>query len=113
MRELDLTLGSGTGRGSGPTVGSALRQWTAALAAAGIEDAGADVRRLVAAVLERPAVKLLSQPECALTPTQVATLAGFVARRARREPVSRILGRRDFYGRSFMVSPATLDPRPD
>jgi release factor glutamine methyltransferase len=27
--------------------------------------------------------------------------------------VSRILGARDFYGRSFAISPATLDPRPD
>ena len=30
-----------------------------------------------------------------------------------REPVSRILGEREFYGRSFAISPATLDPRPD
>ena len=36
-----------------------------------------------------------------------------VARRVAREPVSRILGKRDFYGRSFAISPATLDPRPD
>ena len=33
-------------------------------------------------------------------------------RRALREPVSRILGRRDFYGRVFHVTAATLDPRP-
>ena len=27
--------------------------------------------------------------------------------------MSRILGEREFYGRSFAISPATLDPRPD
>jgi release factor glutamine methyltransferase len=108
MPELDLTLG-----GAGPTVGAALRRSAAALAAAGTEGASGDVRRLLAAVLEVPAAKLLSEPERVLTPAQASRLADFVARRAGREPVSRILGRRDFYGRSFLVSPATLDPRPD
>jgi release factor glutamine methyltransferase len=36
-----------------------------------------------------------------------------VARRAAHEPVSRILGEREFYGRMFKVTPAVLDPRPD
>jgi release factor glutamine methyltransferase len=39
--------------------------------------------------------------------------AGFIERRMRREPVSRIIGRREFFGRSFGVGAATLDPRPD
>ena len=38
---------------------------------------------------------------------------GCVARRAEREPVSRILGRAISTGASFTISPATLDPRPD
>jgi release factor glutamine methyltransferase len=40
-------------------------------------------------------------------------LAGFVARRLRHEPISRILGRREFWGLSFAVTPAVLDPRPE
>jgi release factor glutamine methyltransferase len=36
-----------------------------------------------------------------------------VARCIRHEPVSRITGRREFYGRDFSLSAATLDPRPD
>jgi release factor glutamine methyltransferase len=83
------------------------------LARAGIEGAGGDVRRLLAAALDAPAAALLREPERALTDAQLASLEGFVARRASREPVSRILGRRDFYGRSFAITPATLDPRPD
>jgi release factor glutamine methyltransferase len=98
----------------GPTtVGAALRAWTAALARAGIDNPGVDVRRLLSAVLGVPAAKLLSEPERTLTEEQVSTLSGYVARRVRREPVSRILGRRDFYGRTFAVAPATLDPRPE
>jgi release factor glutamine methyltransferase len=85
----------------------------AALTSAGIKDAGADVRRLVAAVLDVPAAQVLAQPERVLTPSELTALSGHMVRRARHEPVSRILCRRDFYGRTFAISPATLDPRPD
>lgn len=37
----------------------------------------------------------------------------FIARRLGGEPVSRIVGFREFYGRRFLLSEATLDPRPD
>ena len=36
-----------------------------------------------------------------------------IARRAGREPVSRILGRREFWSLDFAVTADTLDPRPD
>jgi hypothetical protein len=44
---------------------------------------------------------------------RTASRPGDVLERAAHEPVSRILGEREFYGRSFTISPATLDPRPD
>lgn len=37
----------------------------------------------------------------------------FIARRAVGEPVARILGRREFYGRDFRVTSDVLDPRAD
>jgi len=42
-----------------------------------------------------------------------AAYAGLVARRARREPLAYIVGRREFWGLSFEVSPAVLIPRPE
>lgn len=38
---------------------------------------------------------------------------GFIARRIMREPVSHIIARRLFWGRSFVVGPDVLDPRPE
>jgi release factor glutamine methyltransferase len=102
-----------TSAGAPLTVGAALRQSTAALARCGVDGAGGDVRRLIAAVLDVSAAKVLSEPERILTAAQIGSLSGYVARRASREPVSRILGQRDFYGRTFAISPATLDPRPE
>jgi release factor glutamine methyltransferase len=42
-----------------------------------------------------------------------ARLTAFVTRRLAREPVSRILGTREFWGLPFRLSPCTLVPRPD
>jgi release factor glutamine methyltransferase len=92
---------------------SLLRQATADLQRAGIDNAGNDARRLLAWALGLSGAQLLSEPERALSAQQVDRFTHCIARRSRREPVSRITGIRDFYGRSFAVSPATLDPRPD
>jgi release factor glutamine methyltransferase len=108
MRNPELHL-----QGTSCTVGSAVRRWTAELASAGIEGAAGDVRRLAAAALDAPAAALLREPERVLTEAELATMESYVARRAGHEPVSRILGRRDFYGRAFTITPATLDPRPE
>ncbi|HJZ43919.1 MAG TPA: peptide chain release factor N(5)-glutamine methyltransferase [Hyphomicrobiaceae bacterium] len=91
----------------------AVRQAAVELQGAGIHDVGTDARRLVGAALGLSAAELLSRPERPLSAAEAERLRCYVDRRRRREPVSRILGARDFYGRSFAISPATLDPRPD
>lgn len=48
-----------------------------------------------------------------LTAQQIETIEKFAARRLEGEPVSRILGRREFWGLEFEVTPDTLDPRAD
>jgi len=96
-----------------PTLNEALRQAAARLRRAGIEQAGEDAHRLAAAVLGLTRAAILREPDRALVAEQVARLQRAIARRLLREPVSRIVGTRDFYGRGFCLSPATLDPRPD
>jgi release factor glutamine methyltransferase len=90
-----------------------VRQATVALRDAGIETAPLDARRLVAAITGLQSADMLLRPETPISDAQRARLAEAIARRCRREPVSRILGEREFYGRTFAVTPATLDPRPD
>jgi release factor glutamine methyltransferase len=95
------------------TVRSALALFTAELERAGVAEPGGDIRRLLSGVLGMSGAALLGAPERALDAAQLEVLRTHVARRAAREPVSRILGVREFYGRPFAISPATLDPRPD
>jgi release factor glutamine methyltransferase len=96
-----------------PTVGSALRELTSKLASAGIDGAAGDVRRLAAAALGVSGATIMIAPERLVTTAELQVLWSFVERRRQHEPVSRILGEREFYGRTFAISPATLDPRPD
>ncbi len=97
----------------GETVGRALGRAAARLADAGVEQPRRDARLLLAEALEADAAQVAAWPERRLAAAAAARFEGFVARRAAREPVSRILGRREFWGLEFALAPATLDPRPE
>lgn len=81
--------------------------------AAGLPSPEVDARLLLAAAADVPREALISTPERPLDAVVLQKLDGFRARRLAREPVSRILGMRAFYGRDFEVTLATLDPRPE
>ena len=95
------------------TLASLLASATARLKAAGSDTPTLDVRLLLQAAAGLTREDLILGPDRPLTPEQLAAFESFTARRERHEPVSRILGEREFYGRVFTVTPATLDPRPD
>ncbi|MFP7672832.1 peptide chain release factor N(5)-glutamine methyltransferase [Marivita sp. S0852] len=52
-------------------------------------------------------------PWTPLSDVQMAQLDGYIQRRARREPISHIVGKRAFWMHDFEVSPDVLDPRPE
>lgn len=56
---------------------------------------------------------VIADPDWPVAADAAARFRTFIDRRLKGEPVSRILGNREFYGRVFTVTPATLDPRPD
>jgi release factor glutamine methyltransferase len=95
------------------TVRAATAHFARVLTAAGVPDAAGDVRRLLAETLGLSAARLLASPERTLDAAEYERLTTIMLRRAGREPVSRILGTREFYGRPFAITPAVLDPRPD
>ena len=84
-----------------------------ALAAAGCETAALDARLLMQAASGFSHEQIVGAPELLLDERQTRKFADFLQRRLRHEPVSRILGTREFYGRDFMITPAVLDPRAD
>ncbi len=85
-------------------------QAEATLAAAGVASARLEARLLLAHALgAEPASLLLA----ATTVLDAPALPALLARRAAREPLALILGRREFWSLDLAVSPATLIPRPD
>lgn len=81
------------------------------LSAAGIEGAARDARALLAEVAGlKPSMVTL---EGDMTLDEPARYEALLERRAGGEPVSKILGRRQFWGREFRVTQDTLDPRPE
>lgn len=91
----------------------ARRQVATRFGVAGLPDPDLDARVLVCAAVDIDHAKLIRDPDVPLGATGAARLLGYVARRLAREPVSRILGRREFWGLDFSVTPAVLDPRPE
>jgi release factor glutamine methyltransferase len=77
------------------------------------EGAVTDVRRLLAHAMGAEWLELIKDPARRLLKVEAETLSKLLARRALGEPVARIVGERGFYGRDFLVTPATLDPRPE
>ena len=92
---------------------SALRRGQAVLGEAGVEAPRRDARLLLAAALGLEPGALIVVGDRGLSETERRYFDDMIERRARREPVSRILGRREFWSLDFAIAPATLDPRPD
>lgn len=90
-----------------------LMEGTRALRDAGVPGPERDARLLLAEAIDLPVARLTLEPDWPVTTEQVSVFHGYLARRSAREPVSRILGRRVFWGRDFEVTPDVLDPRPE
>ncbi len=83
------------------------------LLAAGINSAALDVRLLLQHSTGLRHEDLIADPDRLISPVAAQELQRIMTRRLTHEPVSRILEAREFYGRSFRVTPAVLDPRPE
>jgi release factor glutamine methyltransferase len=99
--------------GEGCTLAATLTNVASKLAAAGIEDPRREARYLICHALAVGAEAPVVEPDRVLQPAERARLDALLARRAEREPLSKIVGVREFWSLPFQVTAATLDPRPD
>ena len=83
------------------------------LAGQGIETAALDARLLLQAACDVSHEAIVAEPENTASAAEAASYRATIARRTSRQPVSRILGTREFFGRPFLLAPSVLDPRPD
>jgi release factor glutamine methyltransferase len=97
----------------GLTIAEAQLAMAESFRAAGIESPEADTRVLLCAALHLSRAQLIAQCDRPLNPTEAADLAALVTRRLKREPVSRIVGEKEFWSLSLRVTPDVLVPRPE
>lgn len=98
---------------SGTTLAEALAAARRRLSEAGIADAAHDARLLIAGLLKLPSTAFVIDGARLLDPSEKAAIDEALARREAREPVHRILGHRAFSRLDLVLSPETLEPRPD
>jgi len=85
------------------------------LVAAGIEadEAAVDVDVYATTILGWDRATLLQNLRQPAPPTLEPQFSQWIARREHREPTAYIVGAREFWGRSFLVTSAVLVPRPE
>lgn len=97
----------------GPSVSHVIAGLAARFAEVDPDTARIDARLLVAHALGVEPSALFARSTAAVPAEALAAIETLAARRLAHEPVSRILGRREFWGLDFLITPDTLDPRPD
>ena len=86
---------------------------TLKLSRSGIDGAARDARILTAYSLEVPMSQLSLKIDEQVSEKIISKLEQLILRRINREPISKILERREFWGRTFSINKNVLDPRGD
>jgi release factor glutamine methyltransferase len=94
-------------------IATLLARGTRTLSALGIDGAGREARLLLQHASAIPLSTQIAFGERLVEAAAVEAFDAALARRCRREPLSYILGYREFWSLPFQVTADTLDPRPD
>lgn len=95
------------------TIGQYLFTGTKQLSTAGIATAHLDTLVLMEDRLLKDRAFLLAHPELAIADADIIVLNEQLAQRAKHVPLAYVRGRAEFYGRTFVITPAVLQPRPE
>jgi release factor glutamine methyltransferase len=95
------------------TIEQARRALAARLRAAGLDSPDLDARVLTGHALDLDHATLVAAAAQPLDAAALARIEAFATRRLAGEPVSRIVGAREFWGLRLAVTPAVLVPRPE
>lgn len=96
-----------------PAINDWIKQATIQLVGAGISSAKLDAEIILAHTLRKSRTFLHAHGEELLTNRQQEIADARLQLRLDRTPIAYIVGHKEFYGRLFRVTPATLIPRPE
>ena len=96
-----------------PTIAASISRTQRELDAAGSTEARLEAEVLVSEVVGKRRDWILLHPDDRLTPDQASRLDSLLARRITREPLPYVLGRAEFFGLTFRITPAAIVPRPE
>jgi release factor glutamine methyltransferase len=97
----------------GASVARTLQLLAQAFRPVAMEEAEVDARVLVGHALHLNRAQLVAQSDRVLEAREINAISALAARRLKREPVARILGRKEFWSIMLMVTPDVLVPRPE
>ena len=77
-----------------------------------IDEPQREARLLLSYVTGLSMSKIFSNPDKELNSVEHEAFDGLILRRLKHEPISHLLGKREFWSLNFLVGPQVLDPRP-
>lgn len=98
---------------AGVSVSQAIRLMAQAFRLAGLDDPEIDARALLGYALHLDRTQLISHSDCVIEASEIEAASVLAARRLKREPVARILARKEFWNQILQVTPGVLVPRPE
>ncbi len=96
-----------------PNVSEQLQMGFEMLSKADVAEPRREASLLLAHALGRDKTFLIAHPEYELSDKEEQLYLSILQRRARREPYQYIIGKQEFYGLEFVVTPDVLIPRPE
>ena len=96
-----------------PAINNWLTDAYSQLSKADVPNAHLDAEIILAYTLHKSRTYLHAHPEQIISTNQIKIVNLNLAKRLSRLPIAYIIGHKEFYGRDFIVTPATLIPRPE